>query len=58
MVSMPDGTVRYESRSRGDVPLEVLNVFEKDRFMQGEKVSYPYDTTCSTHCNALYTFLQ
>lgn len=38
MVSMPDGTVRYESRSRGDVPLELLNVFEKDRFMKGEKV--------------------
>jgi hypothetical protein len=37
MVSMPDGTVRYESRSRGDVPLEMLNVFERDRFMKGEK---------------------
>ncbi len=31
------GDVRYESRSEQDVPLETLNLAEKDRFMSGEK---------------------
>jgi hypothetical protein len=29
--------VRYESRSEQDIPLETLNLTEKDRFMRGEK---------------------
>lgn len=29
--------VLYESRSETDVPLEILNVREKERFMNGEK---------------------
>merc|ERR1719483_827916 len=31
------GDVRYESRSEMDIPLETLNLTEKDRFMKGEK---------------------
>jgi hypothetical protein len=31
------GDVRYESRSEQDIPLETLNLTEKDRFMRGEK---------------------
>merc|ERR1719225_1865187 len=31
------GDVRYESRSEADIPLETLNLAEKDRFMRGEK---------------------
>ena len=33
-----DGTFTYESRSKDDVPLELLNIAEKERFMSGEKV--------------------
>ena len=38
VVSNDDGTVSYESRSKQDVPLEILNIAEKKRFMVGEKV--------------------
>merc|ERR1712156_195578 len=31
------GDVRYESRSEMDIPLETLNLAEKDRFMNAEK---------------------
>ncbi|XP_073258615.1 protein strawberry notch homolog 1-like isoform X3 [Porites lutea] len=37
VVSNDDGTVSYESRSKQDVPLEILNIAEKKRFMDGEK---------------------
>ena len=37
MVGLPDGTVQYQLRSESDVPLEMLNVEEKKRFMDGEK---------------------
>lgn len=33
-----DGSFAYESRSKDDVPLEVLNITEKERFLSGEKV--------------------
>ena len=33
-----DGRFIYESRSKDDVPLEMLNIAEKDRFMSGGKV--------------------
>lgn len=33
-----DGTFAYESRSKDDVPLEVLNITEKERFLSGEKL--------------------
>ena len=32
-----NGQIRYESRSESDVPLEILNLAEKQRFMDGEK---------------------
>ena len=33
-----DGSFAYESRSKDDVPLEVLNITEKERFLSGDKV--------------------
>ena len=39
VVSKDDGYVQYESRSEYDIPLEVLNLTEKKRFMDGDKVS-------------------
>ena len=38
VVSTDDGGVQYESRSESEVPLEILNLTEKQRFMDGEKV--------------------
>lgn len=35
---MEDGTVQYESRREEGVSLEMLNMTEKERFMNGEKV--------------------
>ena len=37
VVQHDNGQVQYESRSEVDVPLEILNVREKERFMAGEK---------------------
>ncbi|XP_074041916.1 protein strawberry notch isoform X2 [Leptinotarsa decemlineata] len=37
VVSTEDGGIQYESRSETDVPLETLNLTEKQRFMDGEK---------------------
>ncbi|XP_035691561.1 protein strawberry notch homolog 1-like isoform X1 [Branchiostoma floridae] len=37
VVSNDEGTICYESRSATDVPLEILNLTEKQRFMDGEK---------------------
>lgn len=37
MVQTEDGAIQYESRSEIDVPLETLNLTEKQRFMDGEK---------------------
>jgi len=39
VVSTDDGNVQYESRSESDTPLELLNLAEKQRFMNGEKVN-------------------
>ncbi|XP_011684968.1 PREDICTED: protein strawberry notch isoform X3 [Wasmannia auropunctata] len=37
VVQREDGGIEYESRSEVDVPLETLNLTEKQRFMDGEK---------------------
>lgn len=37
VVQTEDGSIQYESRSEQDVPLETLNLTEKQRFMNGEK---------------------
>ncbi|VDO93835.1 unnamed protein product [Soboliphyme baturini] len=37
VVSKDDGQVQYELRNDGDVPLEMLNMAEKERFMNGTK---------------------
>lgn len=39
VVSNDDGSITYESRSEMDVPVEILNLTEKQRFMDGEKVN-------------------
>lgn len=38
VVSLPDGTVQYQLRSESDVSLEMLNLEEKRRFMDGDKI--------------------
>lgn len=38
VVSNDDGRISYESRSELDVPVEILNITEKQRFMDGDKV--------------------
>ncbi|XP_074061547.1 protein strawberry notch homolog 1 isoform X2 [Macrotis lagotis] len=37
VVSNDDGSISYESRSEADVPVEILNITEKQRFMDGHK---------------------
>jgi len=51
VVSTKDG-VQYESRSEVDVRLEILNLTEKQRFMDGEKVS-GFLTSLTDECSAL-----
>ncbi len=38
IVQHSDGQIGYESRSESDVPLEMLNISERERFMCGEKL--------------------
>lgn len=42
-MSNDDGSISYESRSELDVPVEILNITEKQRFMDGDKVALKYD---------------
>lgn len=42
VVSNDDGRISYESRSELDVPVEILNITEKQRFMDGDKVSFHF----------------
>ena len=37
IVTMADGTIQYQLRTEADVSLELLNITEKQRFMDGEK---------------------
>ena len=38
VVSDQSGAINYELRAAQDVPLEILNLTEKQRFMDGEKL--------------------
>ena len=38
VVSLPGGRIQYQLRSENDVNTEMLNIREKQRFMDGEKV--------------------
>lgn len=38
VISGEAGEVQYEMRHEDDVPLELLNIAEKERFMAGDKV--------------------
>ncbi len=40
VVSAPDGSIQYQLRSEGDVSIELLNIAEKQRFMDGQKVGF------------------
>ena len=45
VVSLPGGRIQYQLRSENDVSTEMLNIREKQRFMDGEKVcSFFYST--------------
>lgn len=37
VVQMSDGSVQYQLRSEPDVSIELLNITEKQRFMNGDK---------------------
>lgn len=39
VVSLPGGGVQYQLRSEQDVSTELLNIKEKQRFMDGDKVT-------------------
>ncbi len=51
MVSNDDGSITYESRSELDVPVEILNLTEKQRFMDGEKVNAKLLWKCDAWCH-------
>ena len=38
MISNPDGSVCYVSRSEAEASLDTLNILEKERFMNGQKL--------------------
>lgn len=38
IVQQVSGQIGYESRAEADVPLEILNIYERERFMNGEKL--------------------
>ena len=42
VLSLPNRSVQYQLRSEVDVSMEALNITEKQRFMDGEKVSFVY----------------
>lgn len=59
VVSNDDGSISYESRTEIDVPVEILNITEKQRFMDGKKVCFPGVLFSRRHlpiCSALEGF--
>ena len=54
VVSNDDGSISYESRSELDVPVEILNLTEKQRFMDGEKVEEEHGSCYSR--NKMFLF--
>lgn len=44
MVRRPDGSVVFESRAEQGLSIDHVNLKEKERFMQGEKVSWAPET--------------
>ena len=49
-----DGSFAYESRSKDDVPLELLNITEKERFLSGEKVVIKFSRSFIFLCDDCY----
>ena len=48
VVILDDGTIQYQLRAEVDVPVEMLNIQEKQRFMRGDKVMHGHNV--SYHC--------
>jgi len=53
MISLLDGSVQYQLRSEADVSLELLNIAEKQRFMDGEKVLCWFTCLCPILSNPI-----
>lgn len=70
IVQRSDGQIGYESRSEADVPLEILNISERERFMRGEKliaiiseaassgISLQADRRCQNTCRRVHVTLE
>ncbi|KAG2471348.1 SBNO1 protein, partial [Polypterus senegalus] len=56
VVSNDDGSISYESRSELDVPVEILNITEKQRFMDGEKGALTHGDRRATESRDLSRF--
>ena len=52
VVSLPGGKIQYQLRAENDVSTEMLNIKEKQRFMDGEKV-WPF-----IDCKCMHVFLR
>lgn len=55
VVSNDDGSISYESRSELDVPVEILNITEKQRFMDGDKVCFSGMLSFPFFCGMLFS---
>ena len=56
VVILDDGTIQYQLRAEVDVPVDMMNIQEKQRFMRGDKVTIMvivseciYDPVCIEH---------
>ena len=50
VVCLPDGTIQYQLRAEADISVELLNITEKQRFMDGEKVCFFPLCVCVALC--------
>ena len=46
VVCLPDGTIQYQLRAEAEISVELLNITEKQRFMDGEKVWFILHCVC------------
>lgn len=51
VVQTEDGAIQYESRSEVDVPLETLNLTEKQRYIYRTKIIIYHYTSINSHIN-------
>ena len=50
VVCLPDGTIQYQLRAEAEISVELLNITEKQRFMDGEKVWFILHCVCVCVC--------